>query len=178
MDFDNLHYNSRNVPQVAEQEQFEDLASTLAAIETELTKGTLLDRNMYRFFQQSFRPHIPDSRIAYRDHDVNQVHGGPQRRYVIEAFSDIPHLYMRLGISAPESTPLIPALQLLYLDRRSQYDFDAFAFDFTHRHHGRVEGAHVSSREAVRALGLIPIVNETILSDPTHSLEILRAQFQ
>ena len=85
-------------------------------------------------------------------------------------------LFVRLGISAPGENPLIPALQALYLldGKHTKYmtgapagfesDPDRWAFEFTDRYQGMVEGVKVRTRLGIRSLSVIPGINEAILS--------------
>jgi hypothetical protein len=170
---DDLHYNSKDVVQVSPEEFLEDMASAMSALEIELKKGSSMEQRMLSFFQKKVRPEI-----AYRDNDVDQGKGGPRRLFVVgkwKAMCD-DGLFVRLGISAPDENPLIPALQMLYLSAGEHMRFieghpvgieknpDRWAYDFTERYQGMTKGVNVRTRTGIRSLGYIPAINEALLN--------------
>jgi len=176
---DDLHYNSKGVIQVSSEECFEDLATTLKALESELKTGSKLEQNMFLFFQEEVEP-----QVAYRDNDFKQGQGGPRRLHVVGKLKRVNGengLFVRLGISAPGENPLIPALQALYLlyGEHTKYmegvpigfesDPDKWAYDFTDRYQGMVE-VNVRTRLGIRSLSIIPLINEAILNRETKKL--------
>lgn len=177
---DDLHYNSKGVIQVSSEECFEDLAATLAALESELKNGSKLEQNMFSFFQEEVQ-----HQVAYRDNDVDQGERGPRRLHVIGNLKRIEGdngLFVRLGISAPGENPLLPALQALYLldGEHITYirgapigvesDPDRWVYDFTSRYEGMFQGK-VRTRLGIRSLSIIPAINEAILSGRNKKLE-------
>jgi len=178
---DDLHYNSKGVVQVSSEECFEDLAKTLKDLEFALKTGSDLEQNMFSFFQEEVEP-----QAAYRDNDVNQGQGGPRRLHAVGKLRIINGdngLFVRLGISAPGEHPLIPALQALYLldGKHVKYlegaptgvedDPDRWAYEFTDRYQGMVEGVKVRTGLGIRSLSVIPAINEAILNDGIKKLE-------
>lgn len=171
---DDLHYNSRGVVQVSSEEYFEDLAATLAALEAEFKSGSQLEQNMFSFFQEEVEP-----KAAYRDNDVNQRLGGPRGLNVVGKLKKVNGdngLFVRLGIRAPGEKPLIPALQALYLVdghhvkyRESapvgfERDPDRWAYKFTNRYQGTVEGVRVTTPLGIQSLGVILAINDALLN--------------
>lgn len=178
---DDLHYNKKRIIQVSSKACFEGLAATLRALESELKTGSVLERNMFSFFQEEVEP-----LVAYRDNDVNQGKGGPRRIYVVGKLKKVDGahgLFVRLGISTPGENPLIPSLQALYLvdGKHAKYlegaplgferDPDRWAYDFTGRYQGMVEGVKVRTRLGIKSLAVIPAINEAILNGNTKMLE-------
>ena len=174
-----LHYNRKGVIQVSPEECIEDLAETLAALESELKDGSELEQNMLSFFQEEVEP-----RVAYRDNDVDQGKRGPRRIHVIgklKRINDDNGLFVRLGISAPGEKLLIPALQALYLGEHLkpirgvsmglESDPDKWAYDFTDIYQGMAKNVYVRTRLGIRSLSIIPAINEAILSGRNKKLE-------
>lgn len=171
---DDLHYNSRGVPQVAVEEQFESLRKAMSAIREKLSKGTKLEQSMLAFFEENAR-----AVLAYRDNDVNQGSDGPKRTYVVgRPNGELAErgLFFRLGFS-PE---LIPGLEATYLTERTcqmpvgggktermPVDSDKWVYKFTDRYQGKVEGMVVTTEKGINSVGLIPIINRMILDRGT-----------
>ncbi len=171
---DNLRYNGKEVVQVSSEECFEDLAATLEALEAEFRSGSRLEQNMFSLFQEEVEP-----QAAYRDNDVNQREGGSQRLHVVGKLKRMKGnngLFVRLGIRAPGEKPLVPALQALYLVDDPhlkcregvlvgyERDPDRWAYEFTDRYHGMVEGARVTTPLGIQSLGVIIAINEALLN--------------
>lgn len=178
---DDLHYNSRNVIQISPNEDFEDLASTLNALDEELRNGSRLEQNMLSFFHREVEP-----LVAYKDNDVSQGAKGPRRLFVVgklKKINDDIGLFVRLGIRSLGENPLIPALQALYLQPSLHTKYlegkpvgldpepDRWVYDFTDRYQGMVEGVRVRSRLGIRSLSVIPAINEAILTGALPRLE-------
>jgi hypothetical protein len=166
---EDIHYNSKGVLQVSAIERFEDMAKTLKSIEQEFTSGTKLEQNMFLFFHNLIEPIM-----AYKDNEVNQGEYGPRRLCIVGKFEEPNNsegLFIRLGISAPGESLLMPCLQALYLDPKIQpnskekpiSEFDSWFYGFTDVYNGRLEGAHLVSRKGIDSLLPIYLINESIL---------------
>jgi hypothetical protein len=153
---DDLHYNSKRIIQVSKTPEFKDLKKTLKDIKDEIGDG--LERNMFAFFCQEVDPVL-----AYLDNDANQGKDGPRRLFAVGRLKKMKDssLFVRLGVSAPNENPLIPSLQALYLKNKE----DRWAYEFTERYQGMVEGAKVGTREGINSLVIIPMINEAILNN-------------
>ncbi len=161
---DDLHYNSKRIIQVSKTPEFKDLNKTLKDIKA-WSKGTGLENSMFQFFYNEVEPIL-----AYLDNDVNQGKDGPRRLFAVGRLKKMEDasLFVRLGVSAPNENPLIPALQALYLKNKE----DRWAYEFTERYQGMVEGAKVRTKEGINSLIVIPMINEAILNNV--SMKMLR----
>ena len=174
---DDLHLNSRKMVQVSSKEIFLPLPESLKEVCSELESGSTLEKNMASFFQAEVSP-----KLAYLDNDVYQGKSGPRRLYAVGTFKKVKEgtgLFVRLGISAPDENPLIPELQVIYLQSELQKKFihgaeiglemtaDAWVYQFSDRYQGMVKGVHIRTRLGVQSLSVIPVVNEAILNGKT-----------
>jgi hypothetical protein len=163
-DLNSLHYNKKGVPQVAPEKKLENLVSAWNKVNKFLKDGEPLERNMLFFFDK----HV-NQILAYRDNDVQQGSDGPQRLFVVGRMksesANIPGLFIRIGV-----TELIPALQALYLQKKpngsagSDFDPDAWVYEFTDRYQGRIEGMGVKTNEGIKSLGIIPVIHESLMT--------------
>lgn len=168
---EDIHYNSRGVIQVAQEENFESMQEALEIVDQEIKRGSNLERGMLSFFRL-----MVDPVVAYRDNDLNQLPSGPRRMHVVGKLKDFKEEgpYLRIGVNAPGENSLIPTLQAFYLKEkvRDAYmagqvagqvtETDRWAYNFTERYGGMVE-AKVSTRKGVSSLVLISMINEGIL---------------
>jgi len=163
-----LHYNKKRVIQISPKLKLETLALTWKMITEELKNSSPLERNMLYFFETNVNPVL-----AYRDNDVNQGKTGPRRRHVIgklKSPANIDGLFIRLGIWAPGENALIPALQVLYLQKRlaempkDNFVPESWIYDFTDRYQSRIEEINVHSVEGIKSLGIIPAINKSLMT--------------
>ncbi len=185
---DDLHYNSRKIAQVSETEDFIGLESTLKAVKDELKNSSFLEKNMLSFFKNEVLP-----LAAYKDNDVNQGKVGPRRLHVVGKLNALDKkigLFVRLGILAPDENPLIPTLDLLYLQENKhpkyirgehigiEKDPDKWFYSFTDRYQGIVEGVKVRTEMGIKSLFIIPIINEILLGNKPQQLkEIITREY-
>jgi len=169
---EDIHPNSKAALQVSDNECFEDLESTLEAIEQRISREGPAEKAMLDFFKNEVIPVM-----AYRDNDINQGSEGPRRLHIVgklKILSQEVPLYVRLGIAAPDEHPLITSFQILYSNNSERDDYmegrrigrtseqDAWSFDFTDRYKGRIEGAKLNTKEGIRSLLVAPAVNEAL----------------
>ncbi len=169
---EDIHPNSKAVLQVSERECFEDLESTLSAIEQRISREGPVEKAILEFFKNEVTPIL-----AYRDNDVNQGSQGPRRLHAVGKLKillpDTP-LIVRLGIAAPNEHPLITVLQVLYSNFSERDDYleghnvgsideqDAWSFDFSDRYKGRIEGAKLNTMQGIRSIMVGPAINEAL----------------
>ena len=178
-----LHLNSRGIVQVSPSEEFLDTESTLRMIEQHFTKCTTLEQRMLSFFKKQVEPEL-----AYKDNDINQGKTGPRRLHVVGRLRRLDHeigIFARLGISSPGENPLIPVLQVMYLQDRlhtkyftghrvgTEHDPDRWFYNFTERYNGMIKGMGIRTRVGMATLPLITSINEALLrSNGDYELDI------
>ncbi len=165
-----LHYED-GVLKVAPGDSFENLEATIKEFNRYFSNNS----KIHNFFKMEVEPIA-----AYKDNDLNQGVGGPRRIHIIGKLKNIKKfdgLFARLGIGAPDENPLIPALQFLYKQDNGHVKYikgqpigmevesDMWAYDFTERYGGMVEGIKIRTKEGIDSLILIPAINEALLSN-------------
>ena len=173
----NIHYNGKGVPQVSPAEELIDLEPIMAAIDSRLRNGSECEQKILSFFQREVEPSV-----AYKDNDVDQGIDEPKALYAVgklKRIKDYTGLFIRIGISSPDESPLIPRLQALYLQegnhtKHNKERPDRWFYSFTETSEGMIKGVKAGTELGINSISIIPAINEAILSDKKLKLPLYK----